>query len=270
MYSVSISIVIPSFNQGPFIERTIDSVRKNRAHAEIIVMDGGSSDATVGILRRRQQDLAHWRSEADRGQADAINKALRLAHGDIIGWLNSDDVYLPGTIDRVLRIFGHHPEIDVVHGDRLMIDEHDGVIGWASAGPFAPHQWGYNINSETAFWRREKAAGLEFDASLRFAMDLEWFSRLYHRGLRFHYCPVFLGAFRCYASNKSSTIPQVGEEEARREWRRIFSNDCWRIDPPGNRVRHYSAAVSQPGRCLIPYLYRRLWLRRRGLLSQPA
>lgn len=266
----SIAIVIPSFNQGSFIERTSDSVLRNRTQAEIIVMDGGSCDATVSIRQRRQRDLAHWRSEADRGQTDAINKALRLAKGDITGWLNSDDVYLPGTIDRVLRMFRRHPEIDVIHGDRLMIDEHDGVIGWASAGPFAPHQWGYDINSETAFWRREKTAGLEFDASLRFAMDLEWFSRLYHRGLHVQYWPVFLGAFRCYANNKSSTIPEVGEEEACREWRRIFGNDCWNIDPPGNRMRHYFAAVSQPAKCLIPYLYRRMWLKRRGLLSRPG
>jgi glycosyltransferase involved in cell wall biosynthesis len=267
---LSVSIIIPSFNQGRFIERTIDSVLRNRTPAEIIVMDGGSRDATADILRRRQRDLTHWRSEPDRGQADALNKALRLATGDIIGWLNSDDVYLPGTIDRVLEVFRRRPGIDVVHGDRLMIDEHDGVIGWASAGPFTPQRWGYNINSETAFWRRERTVGLEFDAGLRFAMDLEWFARLFHRGLRFHYWPVFLGAFRCYAQNKSSTIPQVGEEEARREWRRIFNNECWRLDPPGNRTRHYSAAIRQPRRCLIPYLYRRLWLRRRGLLSEPA
>lgn len=266
----SISIIIPSFNQGRFIERMLDSVLRNRARVELIVMDGGSDDATIGILRRRQQDIAHWRSEPDHGQADALNKALRLARGEIIGWLNSDDVYLPGAIDRVLERFRRFPAVDVIHGDRLMIDEEDGVIGWASVGPFQPHRWGYTINSETTFWRSARTRGLEFAPALRFAMDLEWFSRLYLRGLRFHYWPVFLGAFRCYGQNKSSTIAHVGEEEAAREWRRLFRNECWRLDPPRHVMRHWLAAVRQPQACLLPYLHRRLWLRRRGMLPAPA
>jgi len=233
-------------------------------------MDGGSKDSTVSVLKRRSRDLACWRSEPDGGQTDAINKAIRLAKGDIIGWLNSDDIYLPGAIDRVLNEFQRRPEADVIHGDRLLIDEEDGVIGWASAGSFNPHRQGYNINSETAFWRRERTIGYEFNASLRFAMDLEWFSRLYNLGLRFCYLPTMVGAFRCYATNKSSTIPQVCYEETRREWRKLFNNDCWEVEPQRSKTRHLLAALRHPRACLIPYLYRRFWLGRRGMLSSPA
>lgn len=264
----TVSIVIPSFNQGEFVERTIDSILTNRIKAEIIVMDGGSTDSTVAVLKRRQSDLACWRSEPDHGQGDAVNKALRIAQGDIVGWINSDDVYLPGTIDRVLQEFRRRPDADVIHGDRLMIDEDDGVIGWSAPGSFKPHHRGYNVCNETAFWRRGRAAGLELNPSLRFAMDLEWFSRLYSQGLQFHYLPRFLGGFRCYARNKSSTIPDVGYEETRREWRKIFNNECWKVNPPRGKLKHISAGLLDPKHCLVPYLYRRFWLGRRGLLTR--
>jgi len=261
----TVSIVIPSYNQGIFLERTIDSILRNQVSAEIIVMDGGSTDCTIDILRRRESDLKLWKSEKDHGQADAVNKALRVARGDIVGWINSDDLYLPGAIDRVLAEFKRRPEVDVIHGNRLLIDEEDGVIGWSCSGAFDPERRGFNVNSETAFWRRTRVSGLELNANLRFAMDLEWFSRLYIKGLRFQYIPTFIGALRCHSKSKSSTISKVGREETIREWKRLFGNECWQVRPPSGRFTHISESFLNPKDCLFPYLYRRIWQGRRGL-----
>ena len=103
-----VSVVTPSYNQGRYIEETIQSVlSQDYANLEYLVLDGGSSDATLEILQRYEGRL-RWISESDRGQADAINKGFRLARGEILGWLNSDDVYLPGTIQKVVQYFQTH------------------------------------------------------------------------------------------------------------------------------------------------------------------
>ena len=124
-----ISIVTPSLNQGQFIKRTILSVLKQGCHnIEYIVMDGGSTDNTVEILKKYEDRLI-WKSEPDRGQSHAINKGFRMATGEIIGWLNSDDTYEPDALKTVIQFFSEHPEIDLIYGDCNMIDENDNIIG---------------------------------------------------------------------------------------------------------------------------------------------
>src|SRR5258708_1689338 len=107
-----ISIITPSFNQGPYLERTMLSVIKQEyPNLEYIVIDGGSTDQSKAIIRKHQKHLTYWVSEKDRGQADALNKGFRKSHGSIMGWLNSDDVLLPGTLQFVAELFQRFPEI---------------------------------------------------------------------------------------------------------------------------------------------------------------
>ena len=125
---MKVTIVTPSYNQGKFIKRTIDSVLSQGVDdLEYIVMDGGSNDETVDILKSYGDKLI-WKSEKDKGQTDAVNKGIRASHGDIIGWLNSDDIYYPGAVKKVLEVFETRPEVNVVYGNAYHIAEDDSII----------------------------------------------------------------------------------------------------------------------------------------------
>src|SRR6476661_1844184 len=121
-----VSVVTPSYNQGPFIQRTLKSVAsQGGAEIDHVVFDGGSTDETVDVLQRFGNGIK-WTSEKDKGQTDAVNKGIRATNGEIIGWLNSDDIYYPGAIARVGAFFEDHPDIDVVYGmaDHIDLSDH--------------------------------------------------------------------------------------------------------------------------------------------------
>jgi glycosyltransferase involved in cell wall biosynthesis len=256
-----ISIIVPSYNQGKYIEETLLSIFNQRIDGlQLIVMDGGSTDETVDVLKKYSDKIDFWVSERDRGQTDAINKGLKHVKADIVGWLNSDDVYLRGALKKVLRVFDGNPDVGVVHGDRLMLSAESHVIGWVCGRVFNPAEYGYNVASETAFWR-VKALPEELDASLRFAMDLDWFSRLYLAGAKFHMIPDFIGGFRCHAEAKSATLQDVCLEESERVWTAYFSNDNWKLGGLWDQRRFYSRLLTRPFMLTIPFLYQRFILR---------
>ena len=125
-----VTVVTPSFNQAPFLEETINSVLgQTYPNVEYIITDGGSTDGSVEIIQRYQKKLAHWVSEEDRGQTDAINKGFALAKGEILAWINSDDTLLPKAVEEAVQFLQDHPEIGLVYGDTNYIDEKSRVIG---------------------------------------------------------------------------------------------------------------------------------------------
>jgi glycosyltransferase involved in cell wall biosynthesis len=225
MARLRISIVTPSFNQATFIGRTIESVLRQQGDfdLEYRVVDGGSTDATLDVLRRYGDRLT-WTSAADRGQSDAVNQGLRVATGDVVGWLNSDDVLLPGALDRVAALFRANPRVGWVHGRCEVIDPDDRVIRrWVSAYKhWCSLHYSYArlltenfISQMTVFWRRELMERVGYlDEDLHLAMDYDLWLRLAKAGDP-AYIPQRIACFRWYPSSKSGA-----------QFRRQFQEEC--------------------------------------------
>lgn len=226
----TISVVTPSYGQGDYIEATLLSVLDQDYPAlEYFVQDGGSTDGTVAVLRSHQHRLSGWASAADEGQAQAINLGFSRSTGEIMAWLNSDDLLLPGTLACVAEFFVRHPEVDVVYGNRLLIDEEGREIGrWILPDHDGEVlQWADYVPQETLFWRRriwERAGGC-VDESFRFAMDWDLLLRFMAVGAKFAHLPRFLGAFRIHTRQKTSTvIHDLGLSEMSRIRERIWGH----------------------------------------------
>jgi FkbM family methyltransferase len=214
----TISLVTPSLQQGRYLERTLASVLSQEYPAlEYVVQDGGSTDETIEVLRRFESALTRWRSELDAGQGDAINRAFRETTGEIMAWLNADDLLLPGSLAYVARYFADHPDVDVVYGNRITIDERDGQIGkWV----LPAHDEGALILAdyvpqETLFWRRQiwEAVGGEVDARFSYALDWDLLIRFRGAGAKMVRLPRYLGAFRVHDEQKTTALEPTGALE---------------------------------------------------------
>jgi glycosyltransferase involved in cell wall biosynthesis len=222
----TISLVTPSFEQARFLERTLCSVLDQGYPAlEYHVYDGGSTDDSVEILRRYTDRLDSWVTTPDNGQADAINRAFAKTSGELMGWINSDDLLLPGALAYVARFFDDHPEVDVVYGNRLLIDEEDGQIGAWILPRHDDHALTLAdyVPQETLFWRRRvwDAAGGRLDPSFLYALDWDLLLRFRAAGAHIVHLPRYLGAFRVHAEQKTSASRMVGLEEMGRLRERI-------------------------------------------------
>lgn len=202
-----VSIVTPSFNHARFIEATMRSVlTQDYPRIEYMVVDGGSDDGTVDIIRKYADRLAWWVSEKDKGQTDAINKGFARAGGDILAWLNSDDTYEPGAVSAAVAYLQEHPEVGMVYGDCNFINEQGNVIGKFNAAQtdYRLLRQGYvHIPQQTMFFR----AGLwkqvgPLDPSFYFAMDYDLWTRIAVR-TQIQYVPQTWANFRIHTSGKT-------------------------------------------------------------------
>jgi glycosyltransferase involved in cell wall biosynthesis len=212
-----ISVVTPSFNQGGFIGDALESVRlqsyKNHEH---LVIDGMSTDGTVDLLRdhstNNKRENMLWISERDGGQSEALNKGFRRAKGEIIGWLNSDDRYRAGCFEHIVQAFEDNPEVDILYGDYLMVDETGKAFKIRREIEFNAfvllyHRILYIPTTATFFRRRIFDKGNWLDEGLQYAMDLEFFIRLLERGYRFKHIPQLLADFRMQPNSKTCSAP---------------------------------------------------------------
>jgi glycosyltransferase involved in cell wall biosynthesis len=210
-----ITVVTPSFNQAAYLEATLRSVLdQGYPNLEYIVIDGGSTDGSVNILQRYEDHLTYWVSEKDRGQTDAINKGMARATGELRGYLNSDDIYLPGALERVARAYRENPQADLFHGDCRVIDEQGRTIGRRRASITRFDEivdvWGVwwkqrNFVQPEVFWTKRIADRIgPFQTDLFMVMDYEYWTRVLRAGGRVAAVEEELAAFRMTSAQKSN------------------------------------------------------------------
>lgn len=261
---MKITIITPSYNQGQFIERTLLSVA-NQTGGEIehVVFDGASTDSTIDILKR-STSLKSWVSEKDKGQTDAVNKGIAATDGDLIGWLNSDDIYYPGTLAFILAFFAANPDIDVVYGMADHIDVNDLAF---EAYPTEP--WNFERLKETCFicqpalfFRRKlvEEHGL-LDESLNYCMDYEYWLRLGKAGVRFAYLEKKLAGSRLYAENKTLGAKVKVHREINNMFKKKFGKvpERWLFNYAHASVEATKDRKKQPKRFMYSLLLSSLW-----------
>ena len=206
-----ISVVVPSYNQGQFIERTILSIiNQHYPNTEIIVIDGGSTDDTLSVLQKYEKYITYWHSEPDEGQSDALNKGFVKASGEIFAWQNSDDIYMPGAFHLAAAIFERNPGVAVCYGNWYSIDSEDCIFDTHySLKPRIPHAPFENMDvyNQAIFWRRSALKGINtFDENLHQLMDTDLVFRLILRNGKssFYRTTQFIGAFRWHTEQKTS------------------------------------------------------------------
>lgn len=252
-----VSVITPSYNQAHYLEATIRSVLEQDYDAvEYIIIDGGSTDGSVDIIRRYADRLAYWVSEKDRGQTDALNKGFARARGDILAWLNSDDTYEPGAIREAVDYLKAHPEAGMVYGDANFIDEHGRVIGRfpSAQTDYRRLRNGYvHVAQQSSFFRADlwRKVG-PLDPTFYFAMDYDLWVRLAAEA-PLHYIPRLWANFRLHSNAKT-----------------VAADDrCW---PEMLRV-HYRLGGSKFAPIVAKYWLRKLaapWInyRRRQMFSK--
>ena len=258
-----VSIVTPSFNQAAFLEQTIRSVLEQEyADVEYILIDGGSTDGSQEIIRKYAGRLAYWSSEADRGQADAINKGMARAGGEIVAWLNSDDYYLPGAIPAAVEAFAANPDAALVYGDMLAVDEAGRTINTLKYRPVSLEDLlCFQILGQPAvFMRRtafEQAGGL--DTGFDLLLDHQLWLKLAQQGRLLHLVQL-LAAARYHPEAKNRARAAGFGREAFRilEWAALQPGLLPALRRTGRRARasahrveaRYLLDAGQPGTSL--------------------
>ena len=245
---MKISIVTPSFNQGAFIAEAIESVlAQHYANVEHIILDNCSTDETAKVLAR----YPHLKviCEKDKGQSDALNKGFKAATGDIVGWLNADDKYLPGCFDHSLEAFAKHSEFDLVYGDYRLVDAKGCLIRVRKELGFDPFMLKYlhvlYIPTTTTFFRRKIFDERNFiDINYHYSMDYEYFLRLAERGYRFGHIPAVMADFRWHADAKSQQIIKAQAEMERA----LLAHDQF--------LRQFNSSMRIPIRNILMFLAR--------------
>jgi glycosyltransferase involved in cell wall biosynthesis len=245
-----ISVITPSYNQGEFLEATIRSVLDQQyPNLEYIVIDGLSADNSKEIIQKYSSKIAYWCSEKDNGQSQALNKGLERATGSLVGWINSDDLYYPGSLEALARCFEEDPGLDVVFADYDYIDDEGKTVHRRKETRYdlKTSYWTaecFHANVAALFRREcfQKWGGLRED--LHMAMDYEFYLRLGVHGCRFAHLPRPCGAYRLHSLSKTVTSQARSLEETRKirnEYSAMLDHSrlLSRFLPPLYRVSRY-------------------------------
>ena len=204
-----VSIVTPSLNQGQFIEETIRSVLlQGYPNLEYIIMDGGSTDNSIEIIKKYEPWIAYWESKKDKGQAHAINKGFKCASGEIIAWLNSDDIYLPEAIKEAGVYLALHPDVMMVYGDCIYIDENGNELNTYGITDFSLEKMLERniVPQPSSFLKREILKKIGYlNEKHSYSFDFEWFLKIALDEKIVALKPLILSKFRTHERSKSMT-----------------------------------------------------------------
>jgi glycosyltransferase involved in cell wall biosynthesis len=243
-----ISIVTPSFNQGEFLEATIRSVLlQGYPDVECVVVDGGSRDTSVEIIKRYAQWLAYWCSEPDRGSANALNKGFAQTTGEILGCLNSDDFYLPGCFREIASVMHARSAAGVVYGNGYFASASGRLEKPIFSDRWSLHRFAYRpsmLVQQATFFRREAFQKIKgFNEANRSCWDAEFCADLALAGAEFHHIGEFLAAFRIYAD--SITGSGRLRHQFREDIRRIFEKIVGRPETAADRVYRFALRLQR-------------------------
>jgi glycosyltransferase involved in cell wall biosynthesis len=219
-----ISIVMPSFNQGIFLEEAIRSILDQRyPNLEFMILDAQSTDNSRAIIEQYAASLAYWRSEPDDGQSDAIAQGLARASGDLLGWVNSDDALLPGSLGAIARAWQENPAGGLFGGNYILFDKSGRITRCkrhpANSGWFAQHGI-FTFNPPGSFFKRQDyqaVGGLRRD--LHYVMDNDLYLRMIANGTRYVYVDRYLSVFRQHEGQKPTVFRQKAQAEMA-QWQR--------------------------------------------------
>jgi glycosyltransferase involved in cell wall biosynthesis len=223
---MKITIITPSFNQAAYLEETILSVlEQGYDNLEHIIIDGGSTDGSVDIIKKYERHLAYWVSEPDNGQSEALNKGFGKATGDVVTWLNSDDVLLPGAVKAVQKAFAESgPDVGVIYGGAVLFDDKKDIqTFFHTADPCAEAYLAGMIFAQPASFFRKSVLdkiGL-INEDLHYGMDYDLFARM-SLVTRFHFVPRTFAKYRLHYSSKTVTEFSRFVED----WKKVFVNLC--------------------------------------------
>jgi glycosyltransferase involved in cell wall biosynthesis len=218
-----ISVITPSYNQAAFLERTILSIlNQGYPNLEYIIIDGGSTDGSVDIIKRYSNQLAYWESVPDRGQSHAINKGLQHATGDWVCWQNSDDIFYPKAFEILAKTIKKNPDLDLIIGNVKLINEVDELIRpmcYVRPTYKSLLAEGMVLTNQAAFWRHSMHKKIGWlDESLHYGFDYEWFLRILKFTNASFHVPVFIGALRFHSETKTS----LNQDEFKLEYSKIL------------------------------------------------
>ncbi len=252
-----ISIITPSFNQGNFLEETILSVlEQGYPNLEFMIIDGGSTDQSVEVIKKYESYLSFWVSEKDQGQTHAINKGFKRASGELINWLNSDDMLVQGALKKLARAVLKSPEADVYYGDYKAVDGSGNLLYQRKCAPYHPDTlfWGRQLSSQPAvFFRRYLLTHLGWlNENQQFCMDTEFWIRVARNGAVFSQVTEPLGITRVHGDAKTTLMQQVLHREHKqivekynalpetntgtRDLYYLFMNRYWRLNAALRRL----------------------------------
>jgi glycosyltransferase involved in cell wall biosynthesis len=238
-----ITIVMPSYNQSQYIEESILSILdQNYPNLEFMIYDGGSTDGSKEIIESYSQFLAYWRSQPDKGQTEVLIQGFNRAKGDLLGWVNSDDILFPGCLNSIAQVYNSHPEGGLFGGNFVLIDSAGQVIRYkrypSSAAWFVKYG-SYAICQPGSFFKRKDylaVGGLHQD--LIYTMDADLYVRMLLNGTRFFHTGTYLAGFR-----KHSTAKTVADARKAQEEIRIVRHNYWPTIINRTRTRIFGAII---------------------------